>query len=195
MDAALETFSTQRFGLPRAEKTDLFLRTLFIVALASGNRMSELATTRQEGVGIRGDKLALPVDTSFLFKTQSFTRPSPPPISFPLLGNLNTLCPWRNLQFYLASTSPPAGSNAIFLHPTTNVPLQAGRLAYWLSKAIVVGAGKTSGASGRDIRKIALSLAFTRGLPVEDIIDSAFWHSTHVFVENICVMLQNLMFQ
>ena len=42
MDAALETFSTQRFGLSHAEKTDLFLKTLFLVALASGNRASEL---------------------------------------------------------------------------------------------------------------------------------------------------------
>ena len=122
----------------------------------------------------------LPVDPSFLFKMQSFTRPSLPPISFLLLGNINTLCPWRNLQLYLASTSPPAWSNTIFLHPTSNVPLQSG--AYWLSKAIVLGAGKTRGAYGHDIRKIAFSLAFTRGVPVEDIIDSAFWHSPHVFV-------------
>ena len=61
LDAALETFTTQRFGLPHAEKTDRFLKTLFLVVLASGNRASELAATRREGVGITGDKLVLPV--------------------------------------------------------------------------------------------------------------------------------------
>ena len=85
LDVALDTFSSQQFNLLQVTGQDLVLKTLFLVALASGNRAPELAVTRRKSVGVRQDKLVLPVDPTFLFKTQSFSRLSLPPISFPIL--------------------------------------------------------------------------------------------------------------
>ena len=191
LEAALETFSSPRFALPHISSKDLLLKTLFLVALASGNRASELAATRRTGTILRAGTVILPIEPSFLFKTQSVSRSNPPPISFPTLGERDTLCPWRNLNQYIASTSPPAGSEAIFLHPTSNVPLTAGRLSYWLTKAIVTADKSAIKPAGHDIRKIAFSMAFTRGVPLEDILQRAFWHSPHVFIRKYLCMISN----
>ena len=191
LEAALETFSSPRFALPHISSKDLLLKTLFLVALASGNRASELAATRRTGTILRAGTVILPIEPSFLFKTQSVSRSNPPPISFPTLGERDTLCPWRNLNQYIASTSPPAGSEAIFLHPTSNVPLTAGRLSYWLTKAIVTADKSAIKPAGHDIRKIAFSMAFTRGVPLEDILQRAFWHSPHVFIRKYLCMTSN----
>lgn len=182
LDVVLEALSTQRFSLELITPKDLLLKTLFLVALASGNRCSELAATRRGGITMVNGQVTLPVDPVFLFKNQALARPNPPPITFPTLGFENILCPWSFLQRYLATTTPARNEDSIFLHPTTSVPLKAGRVSYWLTQAIKTADNTATAATGHDIRKMAHSLAFARGVSVDDIVKHAFWHSPHVFI-------------
>lgn len=182
VNVVLEALSAQRFSIRQAAPKDLFMKTLFLVALASGNRCSELAAMRRTGITLREDHVFIPIDQNFLFKNQSVKNPNPTPISFPRLGSQHTLCPYSNLQKYLALTAPSGTVDAIFLHPSSNVPLQAGRISYWLMQAILSADNTVNKPTGHDIRKIAHSMAFTRGVPLDEIIKNAFWHSPHVFI-------------
>ena len=50
LNHALETLQTPRFRNNTASMEDLFLKTIFLVAIASGNRCSELAACTREGI-------------------------------------------------------------------------------------------------------------------------------------------------
>ena len=191
LNVVLEAFSSFRFSEANLSQQDLFFKTIFLVALASGNRASELAAIVRTGISLHQDMVSLPVRPSFLFKNQSLDRPNPPSISFPTLGERHTLCPWNSLRLYLRQTSPPQGSDALFLHPKTNLPLTAGRLSYWLTKSILAADVTATRAAGHDIRKIAFSVAFTRGKTLKEIIESAFWHSPHVFIRKYLCSLDS----
>ena len=50
MSAALAALKEPRFSRPDIASNDLFLKTLFLVALASGNRVSELAALDRSAI-------------------------------------------------------------------------------------------------------------------------------------------------
>ncbi|XP_045103516.1 uncharacterized protein LOC123499522 isoform X1 [Portunus trituberculatus] len=93
MDKVLATFSSEEFNMNTASPTNLLLKTIFLTALASGNRASELAATIREGLIISKDKAVLPTSPDFLLKNQNSQHPRPPDITFPALGRRHSLCP------------------------------------------------------------------------------------------------------
>lgn len=152
---------------------DLFLKTIFLTALASGNRVSELAALTRSTASISPTEVKLFVRQGFLFKNQVLDR-TRPPITFPCIGNSHQLCPGATLSEYLKRSKTLAKGDHLFVHPTTGAPLVSGRLSYWLSKAIQTLDPNGQG-SAHDFRKFAFSLAFTRGLPVKEIVAHGFW--------------------
>lgn len=185
IDTALNTFQSSRFCLQSACLEDLFLKTIFLTTLASGNRASELAATIREGIQYEQSSVTIPVAPSFLFKNQSIKNPNPPPIVFPSLPSNRELCPVSFLSKYLEKTQEFPHQGSIFIHPKTHRPLKAGRLSYWLSKAIATG--DPIGGSGHDLRKLGHSLAFTRGLDLNQIVKNGSWQSANVFIRNYLI--------
>ena len=181
LNKAFTKLSTKRFSSPSGSLEDLLLKTLFLVALASGNRASELAATTREGASIAPTSCTLPVRAKFLFKNQTLSK-APPPISFPGLGVNQRLCPIAALRLYLRRTSSCPHTNHIFVHPRSGKPLLAGRISYWLSRAIRTLAAPTGRFGGHDLRKMGHSLAWTRGVSLPDILRQGFWDSPNVFI-------------
>ncbi|KAK3890487.1 hypothetical protein Pcinc_005567 [Petrolisthes cinctipes] len=68
IDTALVTFSRPEFNPPEASTEKLLLKALFLTALATANRASELASTIREGITVTNGQATLPVQRSFLFK-------------------------------------------------------------------------------------------------------------------------------
>ena len=154
------------------------MKTLFLVAVASGNRASELAAIDRSKMVFRRNGVSLPVLEGFLYKNQSLSH-SPSPISFPSLGRREApLCPVASLRAYLGRT--PQGAT-LFTHPETGSALNAGGIAFWLVKAItwlIPG----SFPRAHDVRKLSLSLAYARGLPIKEIVEAGSWQSPSTFV-------------
>ena len=176
LDSALDSLQTKDSSSLSLE--ELLMKTLFLVAVASGNRASELAAIDRSGIVFRRSGVTLPVQEGFLFKNQSLSH-SPSPISFPCLGTGNAwLCPVTSLRAYLAETSH---ERTLFAHPHTGSPLNAGGVAFWLVKAISwLLPGTFSRA--HDVRKLSLSLAYARGLPIKEIVEAGSWQSPGTFI-------------
>ena len=88
LNHALETLQTPRFTNSTASSEDLFLKTIFLVTVASGNRCSELAACTREGITFDNNTVTIPTKEGFLFKNQTLNR-TPLPVTFPSL-----LCPF-----------------------------------------------------------------------------------------------------
>lgn len=66
-----EAFSALTPRIPSLSKEEVFLATLFLVALGSGNRSSELAALDRNSVRFEKDSVILQSTPRFLFKNQS----------------------------------------------------------------------------------------------------------------------------
>ena len=85
LNHVLEQLTLPKFKVETATDYNLFLKTLFLTALASGNRASELAAISRKNISLLPEQVILPVRERFLFKNQTAER-TPPHISFPSLG-------------------------------------------------------------------------------------------------------------
>ena len=117
IDPILEMLSSPRFDTKTALSSDLFLKTLFLTALASGNRVSEFAAITRSGLRLTKEEAFLPTRPDFLFKNQTSKHPLPPDITFPAIGFNNTLCPVEALKVYLAKTQSMPHKDTLFVHP------------------------------------------------------------------------------
>jgi len=158
---------------------NLFLKTVFLVALATGNRASELSAIDHTTIRFSRDSVSMLPYCGFLYKNQSINR-SPPVISFPILKNNDNLCPASYLRRYLTLRTPLCDSKHLFLNPRSNKPINAGTFCYWLSRAIRILTNSRGFA--HDVRKVAFSLAWTRRTTIQDITAQGFWSSSNVFI-------------
>ena len=105
--------------------------------------------------------------------------PLPPPILLRPLPR-NNLCPVANLTKYLAVSSTTQGP--VFLHPNTGRPLNRGQIAVRVCK-LIRGADPAGIPQMHDLRRAAASIAWTRGVPPSQIVKSAFWSSSNIFIK------------
>ena len=183
LDSALESLQAKDPSTFSLE--ELLFRTIFLVAVASGNRASELAGIDRSRIAFSSRGVSLPVREGFLFKNQTMFH-APSPISFPSLGaGDDSLCPVSALREYL-ERSPPGPT--LFSHPSTGSPLNAGGVAFWMVKAITwLLPGSVPRA--HDVRKLSLSLAYTRGLPISEIVSAGSWQSANTFIRRYLTSL------
>lgn len=188
IDRAIDTFSNREFEADTASPENLLLKALFLTALASGNRASELAATIRTGISLsKTGGATLPVKPGFLFKNQNPKNPQAPDITFPALENNGPLCPVTFLRAYMTKTQTFARQDALFVHPVSGQPLTAGRLSFWLAKAIKAGDPLALKPAGHDIRKMGYSIAHFRQTDPQTILQNGFWHSPNVFVHKYLI--------
>ena len=79
VSAALAALKEPRFSRPDIASDDLFLKTLFLVALTSGNWVSELAAMDRSAIKWERELagVTIPVRQGFLYKNQSLNRIPP----------------------------------------------------------------------------------------------------------------------
>jgi len=181
LDAIFKQFESRRFRLPRITTEDLLIKCLFLTALASGNRASELANASRSGCSISPTDVSLSVLPGFIYKNQSVDR-CPPPISFPTLGGKHALCPAYHLKEYLKRTTSWEHGNRVFLEPKSHKPLNAGRCSFWLAHALRSFGDSPGNPSGHDIRRVSHSIAWMRNVSMEKIMRNGFWSTPNVFI-------------
>ncbi|XP_030834672.1 uncharacterized protein LOC115921380 [Strongylocentrotus purpuratus] len=169
------------------------IKTVFLMAIASGQRRSSLHALsvapghiRWEGRGVR-----LIPKASFIAKNQSDTSGSVEVVLHPL-SDLSSVsgdklwCPVRALKWYLHKTKPFSKLDQLFL--VSREPHSAASrdtISRWLVLAIKA-AGPEALTPGRtprahDTRSVSTSWALFNGVSVRDICKAAFWKSPSSF--------------
>ena len=166
---------------------EILYKAIFLTAVASSNRSSELAAIDRERIELRQSSIVLPVKPGFLFKNQGQFH-SPTLIEIPDLPG-SPLCPVKALRDYLDATQGRS-ETSLFLHPVSSKPLNAGRLAFFLAKAIdwlLPGCL----AEAHDTRRLSTTLAFMSGVTIGNIVAAASWRSTNTFTSRYLVPIRN----
>ena len=178
----------------------LTLKTLFLVAITSARRVSELAALRSDQPFLQffRDKVLLYPDLSFLPKVVSefhLNQPLSLPTLFPQPSSdvermLHTLDVRRALAFYVSRTRDIRVSNRLFVcyfgHKKGS-PAARSTLSRWIVNTIVLAyelqhKSPPDGLRAHSTRAVASSTAFLRGVDTPDICRAATWSTVSTFI-------------
>ena len=180
----------------------LSLKTVFLLAIASAKRVSELRALSVHPACLRlggeGSAISLLPNPAFLPKVlpRSFVaRPLvldpflPPPHESPEAARLHLVCPVRALRSYIARTSSIRQTDQLFVCFGESVRGQAvskQRLARWVVRAIELayssaGLAPPTGVVAHSTRGMAASWALFRGASLEEVCAAAGWASSLTF--------------
>ena len=202
--------------LSLAEPKFLTWKTVFLIALASGRRRSEIHAFTFKGCShSKGwSKVILKTDPAFLAKNQlasegaSIFSEIEIPALTKCLGQQDTedrsLCPVRALRHYLSRTSDlRQGRSLLFvsLLKSKQGDIAAQTISNWIKDLIHFTLKNCStenaslhGVKAHDVRAQAASWSFKGGIPLLDIMRSCTWksHSTFTSFYFRNVALKNL---
>ena len=172
--------SNPKYLSATAKPRDLLRKLAFLLALATGNRVSELSAIdvsamREDTEGT----LSLPVDKSFRFKNERVNR-TPPEIEVKSLPeDCVEICPVATLKTFVARMGLESGK--LFINTKTKSPLRPASLSLLICNAIDE-ADPGCFPRAHDVRKAAASLAWARGLSLQEITRRCFWKDVSTFV-------------
>ncbi|MEL7079715.1 MAG: hypothetical protein AAGM46_28140, partial [Cyanobacteria bacterium J06582_2] len=177
----------------------LTMKTLFLVALATARRMSELQALSRK-VGFRDDGAQLSYLLSFVAKNE--TRSHPIPRVFQVKGLAQLVpdspedlknCPVRVLREYCARVGPlrQGHRNLFCAVKNPSRPMSKNGVSFFLREVISkahesfpVDSMPLFRVKAYDVRSVATSFAFLRNVPLQGIIDSVAWKTQSVFACN-----------
>ena len=181
----------------------LTLKTAFLLALASGNRRSEIHAWVANKVANLGqwEKVALFPSSDFIAKNQLAREGSQSvsPVTIPALTTIvdrqfkedRTLCPVRALRYYLDRTKDLRGSRSLLFISfkkghTSDIRLAT--LSSWLKQTILLCYKQADQQAldlvqvkAHDIRAFAASKAFYGGVSVDQIMQACHWKAHNTF--------------
>lgn len=175
-------------------------KTVFLVALASGKRRSEIHALDGGRVSWREDfsVVKLRVIPSFLAKTQlatspplSFSVPALAPSLGPDMDQDLLLCPVRALRSYLDRTKKlRKGRKLLFLSYKKGFKsdICSATISFWIKKCIRtcydladLPSGTSFKVRAHDVRALAASLAYLGRTPLERVLEACTWSSPNTF--------------
>ena len=177
----LDMLRTEEYSSPRISKFSLLKKCIFLTALACGNRISELAAFYRTGLRVnsRSRKIIFPVAPGFLFKNQRLGRCPPAAEVLSLEAGPSELCPVKCIRQYLKISKDTRGP--LFRNSKTERPLNRASISKLICSLIEeADPGKLPQA--HDVRRVSTSIAWTRGIPLEEIARRAFWKSSSTFI-------------
>lgn len=170
----------------------LTLKTIFLVSMACAARVSEIHAISDEVVFAEdGSQAALRVDPSFLAKTQ-IPGSKPRPMIIPALPDDadKAVCPVRCIRVYLGRTKKRRGERHALFLPwkegyERSLPKKRS-VAAWLSRTVSLAyeeAGRQAPdrIPAHELRALSTSLAYDRGVALEDFVAAGIWRSHSTF--------------
>ena len=190
----------------------LTYKTVFLLALASGKRRSEIHAWTHSSVSSRRNWSEVTVSPSpaFLAKNQlaSDGPDSIKPVVIPALTTMldsslvedKSLCPVRALKVYLEKTkSMRKGKALLFVSLREGYSKDITRItiSQWTKNTIQTCYQSSNTADqqvtqvrAHDVRAMAASLAFKGGISLEQVLSSCYWKShntfTNFYLKDIC---------
>ena len=200
LDVVLQFLRSDRFEpLEACSLRDLTMKTLFLLALATAKRVSELQALSHV-VGFSRDGALLSYIPSFIAKNETPSHQVPRSIKvrglYGLVGrDLGEIinCPVRSLKVYLERTKNIRGpSKNLFcsIENPSNKLVKNG--ISWLIRALIRQAHHSVSQEflplcrvrAHDVRAVSTSVAFLRNTPVQAVIDTATWKTNSVFASH-----------
>ena len=180
------------FPLDALDLKHLTLRTVFLMAIASARRVSELHALRLGLMAWKPTEVLAYVDPTFLPKVHSQWH-SNMPVAFPAMAEerdpeLRKLCVRDSLRAYVNATKPFRGTAQQLLlcygKKVRGQPVSKQRISTWLKDVIkdcyaLRGLAAPEHVKGHDVRKQATSWADLAGVEPEKICEAATWQSTN----------------
>ena len=191
LDKVLEFLSGPPFEpLARASFLDKTKKALFLLAMATAKRVSELQAL-SFSVSFQGEDLVLYYDPFFRAKTESVINPLPRSVVVPSLldfaGDLleRLHCPVRAVKYLRkaarsASFIPPR----LFVSPKNPKRSMSKNVMSFYLRQLIIDSGAVSSARpprAHDIRGIATSLNYYSNLSLTSLMQVATWKSKRVF--------------
>ena len=181
----LDFLQSARFG-SSASPGDLFRRALFLVALATGLRVSQLGALLRSPEFTKFapgmSSVTLTPRPSFLAKNERVhhrMRPVTVPAWF-ADSSAHPLCPVAALNAYLTATHRATGQH-LWVDPVSLRPLRTVDISKALTEVIRL-ADPSAPAKAHHVRKFASSLAFFRCFDVDSVRQAGQWASSSSFV-------------
>ena len=187
--------------LSKIPLANLSHKTVFLVALASGRRRSELHAITDVGSGLvgRGQNYNLQLDVRFLAKTERQNRKDVKSINIPALPELEreerSLCPVRALQHYRTRTEAQrkaSESKKFFVSYKQGFKgeITTQTISRWITST-VRDAYQATGHNeellqlhsfrAHEVRALSASVAFDRAVPLHDVLQAAQWRCHNTF--------------
>ena len=176
--------------LARASFLDKTKKALFLLAMATAKRVSELQAL-SFSVSFHGEDLVLYYDPFFRAKTESAANPLPRSVIVPSLSDFagdlpeRVQCPVRAIKFLRkAARSASYIPSRLFVSPRNlERAMSKNAISFYLRQLIVdSGAVSTSRPPrAHDIRGIATSLNYYSNLSLSNLMQVATWKSNRVF--------------
>ena len=190
LDKVLFLLKSRRFNF-NVSLSDLTMKTIFLLGLATGARVSELHSLRKgkgfiafKSVG-RKKFLFLAPNPSFLAKNELPTNRRKPIRIEALLnpdGSFNPLCPVYAVKQYLAATTLFKSAN-LFYNPRTKTPCSRARISQLIRRLVKISQpGVYSRA--HDLRAYSCAHAFYGLMTVSRIQSFGGWRSHRTFIQH-----------
>lgn len=205
LDVVLKWLTSKSFEpLSSCSVRNLTKKTLFLLALASAKRVSEIHALDKR-VGFCADKAVVSFTLGFLAKNENPSNPWPREFPIPSLSSLSgreterLLCPVRALKFYLDRTRSVRGTHDFLWCSTKNPknPLSKNGIAFLLKELIQEAHKELRDVDfplvkvrPHEIRAIATSLAFKKNMALKDILSSTYWRCSSVFASHYLRQIQ-----
>ena len=196
----------------------LTLKTVFLLALASGKRRSEIHAWLASSVYFNADysRATLSPSPAFLAKNQlaSDGPACVQPVVIPALApgldldllEDRSLCPVRALRIYLDRTKDSRkDKNLLFISMKKGFrkDISKSTVSHWIKDTIktcyTLADNETlqvSRVKAHDVRALSASLAFKGGIPLEQILSACYWRShntfTNFYLKDVCWHNDNL---
>ena len=191
LDKVLQFLSGPPFEpLARASFLDKTKKALFLLAMATAKRVSELQAL-SFSVSFQGEDLVLYYDPFFRAKTESVANPLPRSIIVPSLldfaGDLpeRVHCPVRAIKYLRkAASSASFIPSRLFVSPRNPERAMSKNAMSFYLRQLIVDSGAVSSARpprAHDIRGISTSLNYYSNLSLSNLMQVATWRSNRVF--------------
>ena len=189
--------------LGKADLKILTFKTVFLLALASGKRRSEIHAWTFDSFSRKRDwsEVTFSPSTAFIAKNQLASEgplaiqpvviPALKPTLDPSLVQDRSLCPVRSLRYYLDKTKDlRKGKKLLFVAIKEGYSKYISRatISSWIKQSIILAYQKSdqevqnvSQVKAHEVRALAASLAFKGGVALDEIMASCLWRSHSTF--------------
>ena len=191
--------------LREASLKHLTFKTVFLLALGSGKRRSEIHAWQHKNIRHQSDwsRVSLFPSPSFLSKNQQAKEgpESVAPVVIPALAPTldrslksdRTLCPVRALRYYLDKTSDlRQGKELVFVSfmKGFDKDISPATISSWIKQTVILcyelsdqQAHTLHQVKAHDVRAFAASKAFQSGVSLEQILSACHWKSHNTFTQ------------
>ena len=183
LDKVLCFAISEQFSAEKSLLNSLYI-TAFLLALATGSRVSELHSVLRGEEYMEFSDLGVTMfpNPNFLAKNEAPNARRTPIFISRLKsdqGEQHPLCPVGNLELYLKLSSATK-SIKLFVHPSSLTELSVHKLRYFICK-FIRSANPGSFLKSHDLQKLATSYAFFQSMSTQEICDLVGWSSVRVF--------------